>query len=148
MSEMSFEFSEAYAPDFKPYICHCPIHEGAKLEELMILAFKKLHVSERLLIKPLLELQAFKVLKASYLQGETTGTVKKADVESKELERINREIQARLDVLNANGDLNRLVRTFLEHVFDLSDERSLAKRGEVLILNFVENLHRSGELVI
>ena len=149
MNDLLLGFSESYTPDFSSYVQDFAKEEACLVQSIMAQAFKKMHISERLLIKPLLELHAYKVLRteaASKVKGAFNSILPEA---APSIEGLDREIRSRLDILNANGDLGKLVRTFVEHMVGGPGEDhllALAKKGEMKILSFIQGLYSSGEL--
>lgn len=122
-------------PCFKSYLLEIDPEYKGHVEGMFHEAFLKLCYSEKLMLRPLIEVKKLKSLYAS-TQGD-------------EQVKIAQKIKARLSVINENGDIQVLVKRFNIILLELNRKKSfktIAKLGADALLRFIEELKNSGEL--
>lgn len=127
-----FNFSP---PCFKSYLLEIDTEFKEHLEQMLKDAFLKLCFSEKLMLRPFIELKQLRHDRAQALD--------------KQHQILCRKIKAHLSVMNENGDIQVLVKRFNILLFDLSRKKSckaLAKMGAESLLKFIEELKNAGEL--
>jgi hypothetical protein len=122
-------------PCFKSYLLEIDPEYQEPVEQMLKEAFLKLCFSEKLMLRPFIEV---KKLKSLYLASQ-----------GKEQEALAKKIKSRLSVINENGDVQVLVKRFNIILLDLHRKKSIktiAKMGADALLMFIEELKSSGEL--
>lgn len=122
-------------PCFKSYLLEIDPEYHGHVEQMLKEAFLKLCYSEKLMLRPFIEV---KKLKLEHLSSK-----------DKEQQVIAKKIKARLSVMNENGDISVLVKRFNIILLELNRKKSfktLAKMGADSLLGFIHELKASGEL--
>ncbi len=146
---MTYENFEAdfSMPDFRAHLDSVEQEHKDSVEDMLKEAFDTLSRAEKLMMRPLIDLCE---LKKQQLELEKTATTKALKKEiSKDITHLEKKIQARLHVINENGDIQVLVKRFNVLLFELNKKKSLkslAKIAASALLTFVESLRHSGEL--
>jgi hypothetical protein len=123
-------------PCFKSYLLEVDPEYKGHVEGMFCEAFLKLGCSEKLMLRPLIEVKKLKSLYKS-TQGE-------------EQAKIAKKIKAHLNVINENGDIQVLVKRFNIILLELHRKKSfkaIARLGADALLAFIEELKNSGELI-
>jgi len=129
-------------PSFSSYVHDLDEEYQKHVESMLLDTFKTLSKAEKLLMCPLIEVHNLK-------QAHKTLQADSAKASLEEIARIEKQIKARLDVINENGDVHILVKKFNLLLFDLfkkKSAKSLAKMAAEALLNFIEHLKGTGEL--
>lgn len=122
-------------PCFKSYLLDIDPEYKAHVEGMLQEAFLKLCYSEKLMLKPLIEVKKLKSIHSA-TQGQ-------------EEVKVAKQIKARLNVINENGDIQVLVKRFNIILLELNRKKSfkaIARLGAEALLKFIEELKNSGEL--
>lgn len=134
-------------PDFTAHLDEISQEHVDSVNDLLKAAFSTLSKSEKLMIRPLVDICFLKKKHQTLVDEACTKTLKKElEPEIKELEK---KIKSRLHVINENGDIQVLIKRFNLLLFDLNKKKSskhLAKLGSGALLKFIEQLKHSGEL--
>ena len=133
-----FDFS---VPCFKSYLGAIDPEFQAHLEQMLHEAFVKLCCSEKLMLRPFIEVKRLKAELSNLHLGSSFKSSKASLLEKK--------IKAHLSVVNENGDIQVLVKRFNIILLELSRKKSfkvIAKMGADALLSFIEELKSSGEL--
>lgn len=131
-------------PCFLCCIEHVDTEHQGHVEAMYQEAFELLTKSEKLMLKPLIELIDYKKK-----LGALNEVMRKSQQEKEQIQVLEKKIQARLHVINENGDIHVLVKRYNVSLLDLHKKKSakvLAKMGADVILNFIHELKKTGEL--
>jgi hypothetical protein len=133
-------------PSFKPYVQDLDEEYKGHVESMMTEAFSTLSKSEKLMIRPLIEIHDLKQQHKNLLESAPKG---KKPEHTQAVTALEKQIKAKLDVLNENGDIHVLIKKFnlvLCDLFKKKSSKSLAKMGADALLRCIEGLKSSGEL--
>lgn len=122
-------------PCFQGYLDSIDPEFRDNIRQMFIEAFLKLCCSEKLMIRPFIELKQLKI--------------KHAQSHGAQKQELVKQIKARLCVMNENGDIQVLVKRFNIILLDLSRKKSfktIAKMGADSLLSFIYELKEAGEL--
>ena len=130
-------------PCFKAYVSEIDEEYQSHVESMMIETYEGLSKSEKLMLKPLIEIHKFK---------KQIDSLKASDTQDKDqMLSLEKKIKSRLDVINENGDIHVLIKKFNISLLDSHKKKSakaIAKLAAESILKFVEFLKATGELRI
>ena len=129
-------------PSFQPYVSQLDEEYQEHIEFMLKEAFSSLSKSEKLMMKPLIEVYHLKVEQREHL-------LKKDEESKKNLHRLEKKIKAHLDVLNENGDIHVLIKRFNLTLLEGHKKKSskqLALLGAESMMKFIQELKANGEL--
>jgi hypothetical protein len=134
-------------PDFMPHLESIDAEHHEHINGMLQETFKTLSKSEKLMMRPLVDICHLKKHKVT-LEDKLTKKSSKKEFEN-QLEELEKKIRSRLHVINENGDIAVLVKRFNIMLFELFKKKScksLAKMAASALLDFVSSLKESGEL--